>query len=136
MGRRDGEPASGAIGEECYGVVGGGVAVDGDGVEGFGYCRGEEGLEGGWGDGGVDAEDPEEGGHVGVDHAGAFGEAGEAVCLGAGGECELLREEFRESVGCADCSRGEEPVIVGVAKGGIGSGDFGGDLFDGKTGNP
>lgn len=75
----DGRAAGGAVGQHGDGVVGAGVAVDGDAVEAaVGGVR-EEGVQGGRGDGRVGAEDAEEGGHVGVDHAGAFGHAGEGV---------------------------------------------------------
>lgn len=75
IGRReggDGGAAGGAVGEQGDGVVGGGVAVDGDGVEGAVDGVGEEGREGGGGDGGIGGENTEEGGHVRVDHAGAY----------------------------------------------------------------
>ena len=72
-GRGDGLAVGGAVGEDGEGVVGACAAVYGFGVEGALDGGGEEGLEGrGW-DGGVGAEDAEEGGHVGMDHAGAFG---------------------------------------------------------------
>lgn len=67
--------ACGAVGEEGDGVVGACVAIYGDGVEGAGDGMGQEGFQGGGTDGDVGAEDAEEGGHVRVDHAGAFGHA-------------------------------------------------------------
>ena len=73
--RGDGLATCGAVGEESDGVVGGCVAVYAYAVEGAVHGVGKEGLEcGGW-DRGVGGEDAEEGGHVGVDHAGAFGHA-------------------------------------------------------------
>lgn len=79
-GRGDGLAAGGggggAVGEDGEGVVCAGAAVYADGVEGALDGVGEEGLEGGGWDGGVGAEDAEEGGHVGMDHAGAFGHSG------------------------------------------------------------
>ena len=65
--------AGGAVGEDGEGVVGACAAVYAYGIEGALDGVGEEGWEGcGW-DGGVGAEDAEESGHVGMDHAGAFG---------------------------------------------------------------
>ena len=106
-GRGDGGAGRGAVGEDGDGVVGAGIAVDGDGVEGVGDGVGEEGGEGGGGDGGVGAEDAEEGGHVGVDHARAFGHAREVVGRAwGGGEGEGAGEEFGEGVGGADGAGG------------------------------
>ena len=74
-GRRDGLTAGGAVGEDGEGVVGAGAAVYADGVEGALDGVGEKGLEGGGWDGSIGAEDAEERGHIGMDHAGAFGHA-------------------------------------------------------------
>ncbi len=70
--RFDRGAAGGAVGEEGDGVVGGGIAVDGDGVKGAVDGVGEEGRKGGGGDGGIGGEDTKEGGHIRVDHAGAY----------------------------------------------------------------
>lgn len=113
-GRGDGVAGGGggggAVGEDGEGVVCAGAAVYADGVEGALDGVGEEGLEGGGGDGGVGAEDAEEGGHVGVDHAGAFGHSGYGVGdVWGRGEGEGLGEEFGEGVGRTDCSSGRQP---------------------------
>lgn len=78
-GGGDGGAVGGAVGEESDGVVRAGAAVYAYGVEGAGDGGCEEwGEEWGW-DGGVGAEEAEEGRHVGVDHAGSFGHAGYGV---------------------------------------------------------
>jgi hypothetical protein len=130
----DGVSAGGAVGEQRDGVVGAGVAVDGDGVEGARDGVQEKRLEGGGVDGGVGAEHAEERGHVGVDHAGAFGHAGEAVGdAGRGGEGEGLGNEFGECVGGADCAGCGEPGVVCVGQVGVGGGDFVQDFGDGES---
>lgn len=70
--------SGGAVGEDGNSVVGGHVSVDGDGVEGAVGGEGEDGFKGGWGNGGIGGHEAEEGGHVGVDHSGSFGHAGNA----------------------------------------------------------
>lgn len=95
---------------------------------------GEGGFEGSWGDGGVGAENAEEGGHVGVDHAGAFGHACETVGdVRVGRESEGCAEEFGEGVCGADCAGGGEPGVVGVIEVGVTRGNFEEDLVDGET---
>ena len=69
--------ASGAVGKHSDHVVRRGVAVDGDAVVGFVCGGGEELLKGDWGHRGVCADDAEGGGHVWVDHPGAFCNAGD-----------------------------------------------------------
>ena len=78
-----------AVGEDGDCIVGGSVAVNGDGVVRAIASVSEEGLEGGGGDRGIGAEDAEEGRHVGVDHASAFSHAGEGIGdLRSGGKGE------------------------------------------------
>ncbi len=73
--------AAGSGGEQQDGVVGGGVAVNGDAVEADFDGLAEVGVEDGGLDGGV-GEDVDEHGGVGyelrVNHAGAFGQGGDA----------------------------------------------------------
>lgn len=118
--------AGGAVGEEGDGVVGGHVAVDGDGVEGPIDGVGEEFGEGGRRYWDVGGEDAEEGGHVRVDHAGAFGHAGERIGRVRGrGEREGLREKFGKCVGGADGAGSGKPGFVVGGDGGVGGGDPG-----------
>lgn len=125
--------AGGAVGEDGDGVVGRGVAVDGDAVEGLGYGGGEGGLQKWRGHGRVGADDAEEGGHVGVDHARAFGHAREVVFLLAAGQGEGLGDELGEGVGRADGFCGAQPVVVGGAELVVGVGELGDDLVDGEA---
>lgn len=134
-GGADGGAAGGAVGENGDRVVCACVAVDGDGVEGARDGVHQEGLQGGGVDGGVGAEDAEEGGHVRVDHAGAFGHAGEAVgAAGGRGEGEGSREQLGEGVCCADGAGGGEPGVVGGCEAFVCRGDFVKDLGDGESG--
>ena len=107
--------ARGAVGEDGEGVVGACAAVYAYGVEGALDGVGEERLESGGWDGSVGAEDAEEGGHVGMDHAGTFGHSGYGVGDGwRRGEGEGHGEEFGEGVGGTDRSGGREPGVVRV----------------------
>lgn len=95
----------------------------------------EEGLQGRGVDGGVGAEDAEEGGHVRVDHAGAFGHAGEAVgAAGGRGEGEGSREQLGKGVCCTDGAGGGEPGVVRGCEVLVCRGDFVEDLGDRKSG--
>lgn len=128
----DGGTAGGTVGEEGDGVVCGCVAVDGDGVEGSVDGVGEQEGKGACGDRGVGRENAEEGGHVRVDHAGAFGHACEGVRgLRGGREGEGTGEEFGKGVGCADGPRRGEPGGVRCGERGVGGGDCGNDFRDG-----
>jgi hypothetical protein len=70
-----------------------------------------------------------------VDHAGAFGHAGEAVgAAGGRGEGKGSREQLRESVCCADGAGGGEPGVVRGCEVCVCRGDFVKDLGDGKSG--
>lgn len=124
----------GSVGEEGDHVVGAGVAFDGDAVVGFGGGGAQELLERGGLDGGVGAEDAERRRHVGVDHAGAFGDAGEGEGgVGEGGEGEGARGELGEGVGGADAVGGPEPVLVRVAGALVERGETVDDLVDGEA---
>lgn len=130
--RCDGVAACGAVGQESEGVIGGGVAIDADGVEGAIHGVFEEGSKGCGGDGSVCEEHAEESGHVGVDHAGAFGHACETIdCAWGGREAEGAGKEFGEGIGCTDGLGGTEPVVVSGGEGGVGSRDGREDLGDG-----
>ena len=78
-----------ARGAEQQRVGGGGVAIDGDGVEGGIDVARQHALQGGGGDFGVGEDIDQHGGHIGGDHAGAFGDACDvdraAVALHGGG---------------------------------------------------
>lgn len=122
-----------SVGEECHRVVGARVAVDGDGVEGLVDRVGEEGLCGARGDGRVGTQNPQEGRHVGVDHACSLGHAGQRVLcppVRGRGERECRAEEFGERVGRADGLRRGEPGVVVVVEVLVGRGDPGEDFLD------
>ena len=106
-------------------VVGAGVAVNGDGVEGFvGDFLGHQ-LEDGLGNFGIGGDKGEHGRHVGMDHAGAFGDAG-----GADGvffaDAAFARGGFGHGVGGHDGACGICPV------GGLHFGQGGDDFADGQ----
>ena len=137
-GERD---AGGSAGEQQDGVVGGGVAVDGDGVEAGldgGVERGAEGRSVG---GDVGEEVDEQGGVRGgfetwADHAGAFGGSPDAD--GAGrrgvrcGDGEGRAGHFDASVGGHDGTSEGGGVGGGVAGGLLEPGDGGEDFFSGE----
>lgn len=69
-----------------------------------------------------------------MDHAGAFGHAGEGVGgVRGGGEGEGGGEEFGEGVGGADGAGGGEPGGVAGGEGGESGGDTGEDARDGEA---
>src|SRR5438552_9557736 len=72
---RDGRRTGGAVGEDEESVVGGSVAVDADGVEGAGGDIAKSFLQEGRENVGIGGDEGESRGHVGVNHAGAFGAA-------------------------------------------------------------
>ena len=72
-----------AVGQQRDGVVGGGVAVHGDGVEGSLDDGAQRAGEQRGGNGRVGGEKAEHGGHVGLNHSGAFGAAEDANLFAA-----------------------------------------------------
>ena len=114
-----------AGGDDDEAVVGAGVAVNGDGVEGFvGDFLGHQ-LEDGLGNFGIGGDEGEHGRHVGMDHAGAFGDAG-----GADGmffaDAAFARGGFGHGVGGHDGACCIRPV------GGLHFGQGGDDFADGQ----
>ena len=82
----DGGVARHAVGQDGDHVVGGGVAVYAEHVEGIGRHGGERALERHGGDGCVGGQEAEHGGHVGRDHAAALGDAAQLAHFAAQGE--------------------------------------------------
>lgn len=132
-GAVDGLAAGGTVGEDGDGVVGRGVAVDGDAVERLGDGGRERSLQRARGDGGVGADDAEQGGHVGVDHAGALGHAGDVVLFLAAGEGEGLGEQLGECVRGADGFGSAQPVFMCLSEVAVDGWDLGDDLLDGQS---
>ena len=102
--------SGGAGGHHQKGVVCGGVAVDGDGVEclaGDGSLPGAEFLRG---EGGVYGDESQHCGHIGVDHAGALGDSGEGEGFFA--VLDLPGGAFVDGVGGHNGAGGGGPVVV------------------------
>ena len=121
-----------AGGDDDEAVVGAGVAVHGDAVEGVvgDFLRHQ--LEDGLGNFGIGGDEAEHGRHVGMNHAGAFGDAG-----GADGvffaDFAFARGGFGDGVGGHDGARGIRPA--GRAHFGQGSNNFvGGQGFEDDAG--
>ena len=92
-----GTDAGSAVGQAEDGIVGGGIAVHADAVEGLVHGAGEHGLPGLAVHIGVGEHDGQHGGHVGADHARALGHAGKAH--GAAGQGHRDAGELGKGVG-------------------------------------
>ena len=110
-----------AAGQQQHGVVGGGVAVHRDLVEGGGHHAGQGSLQHSGLDLGVGGDEEQHGGHVGVDHAGALGNGAHAAGLAAHGEFD--GHLFRMGVGGHN---GGGSVVAAS----LGGGQLGGGLRD------
>ncbi len=75
-----------AVAHDDDGVVGAGVAIDGDAIEGEIDGVADGAFDFIFGDAGVGGDEAEHGGHVGADHAGAFGDAADAERAVAAGD--------------------------------------------------
>jgi hypothetical protein len=67
-----------AVAHDDDGIVGAGVAIDGDAIEGEIDGVADSAFDFIFGDAGVGGDEAEHGGHVGADHAGAFGDTADA----------------------------------------------------------
>ena len=80
---RDLRVARQAVGEQRHHVVGGGIAVHADHVEGILHVGGERLLQHGGRNGGVGGDEDEHGRHIGVDHAHALADGADAALFAA-----------------------------------------------------
>ncbi|CUQ67438.1 protein of unknown function [Candidatus Nitrospira inopinata] len=94
--------SSHAVGQAQDHVVGAGVAVHGDTVEGLIDRRRQSPLERRRFDGRIGGEKGQHGGHVGMDHAGAFGDP--ADCDDRSVHPATENDGLRSQIGCQNCT--------------------------------
>ena len=126
-GGGDAAVAGAAAGHDDDGVIGAGVAVDGDAVEGILDAVTDAGFEERGGDGAVGGDVAEHGAHARGDHACAFGDAADADGVVADGD--LDGDGFGARVAGHDGAGGVIRVVAGEAFDEIG--DFWGDAVHG-----
>ncbi len=99
----------GAVGEDDGHVAGGSVAVDGDAVEGAIDGGAESGAEVSLVNARVGGQEGEHGGHVGMNHAGAFGDSDDAE--GVASDSDFAGGDFGPCIGGHDAQGGFVPPV-------------------------
>ena len=96
--------AGGTVGEDQDGVVGAGVAIDGDAIEGMLEGAFEGSFQTGFGDVGISGDVTKHGRHIGIDHARSFGTSADADALlpNLKRDCEFLLVSIARDDGAGD----------------------------------